>query len=68
MVFSPVASRVGCWSTQRGAVRVRDRGARPAVYLKTRFDISNGGDCVDLGLGENERLKSEALGVCGVIT
>lgn len=37
-----------------GALRVRDQGARSAAYLKTCFDVSNGSDCVDLGLGEDE--------------
>lgn len=59
-------SRVGCRSTQRGALRIRDRGARSTVYLKMHFDVSDG-VTVDLGLGEDERLKSRALGGCDVI-
>lgn len=51
-----------------GALRVRDQEGRSTAYLKTHFAISNGGDCVDLALGEDERLKSKALGGCGVIT
>lgn len=50
------------------ALRVRDRGVRSIAYRKACFAVSNGSDCVDLGLGEEEELKSKALGGRGIVT
>lgn len=50
-----------------GALRVRDQGVRSIAYRKACFAVLNGSDCLDLGLGEEEELKSKALGGRGIV-